>query len=62
MRVFKLRTLKVAVLAVLLLGFAAAGFAQKVTHYTADQVTIGKDGKPIGQSKVYLSGEKNALG
>jgi hypothetical protein len=56
MNVLNLRKLGVAVLVVLLLSFATAGFAQKVTHYTADQVTIGGDGKPVGQTKVYVSG------
>jgi hypothetical protein len=58
MNIFDLRKLGVAVLAVLLLSFAATGFAQKVTNYTADQITMGADGKPIGQSKVYFSGGK----
>jgi hypothetical protein len=58
MNIFDLRKLGVAVLAVLLLGFAAPGFAQKVTHFTADQVTMGADGKPIGQIKIYFSDGK----
>lgn len=58
MSIFDLRKLGVAVLVVLLLSFAATGFAQKVTDYTADQVTMGPDGKPIKQSKVYFSGGK----
>jgi hypothetical protein len=58
MNVFNLRKLGVAVLAVLLLSFAVPGFAQKVTNYTADQITIGADGKPIGQTKVYFSDGK----
>jgi hypothetical protein len=58
MNIFGLRKLGVAVLAVLLLSFAATGFAQKVTNYTADRVTMGAEGKPIEQSKVYFSGGK----
>ena len=58
MNIFDLRKWGVAVLAVSLLGFAATGFAQKVTDYTADQVTMGADGKPIKQSKIYFSGGK----
>ncbi len=55
---FDMRKLVVAVLAVLLLSFAATGFAQKVTDYTAEQVTTGADGKPVSQSKIYLSSGK----
>jgi hypothetical protein len=58
MNIFDLRKLGVAVLVVLLLSFAATGFAQKVTNYTADQITMGADGKPIAQSKVYFSDGK----
>jgi hypothetical protein len=58
MNIFDLRKLGVAVLPVLLLCFAATGFAQKVTNFTADQITMGADGKPVGQSKVYFSGSK----
>jgi len=64
MNIFNLRKLGVAVLAVLLLGFVAPGFAQKVTHYTADQVTMGVDGKSIGQInpqftvRIYSVGEE----
>ena len=39
-----------------LLGSAPSGFAQKVTDYTADQVTLSADGKMERQSKVYFSG------
>jgi len=48
----------VAVLMVLLLSFTATGFAQKVTDYTADQVTMGADGELIKESKVHFSGGK----
>jgi len=58
MNIIDLRKVGVAALAVLLLSLAATGFAQKVTDYTADQVTIGADGKPIKQSKIYFSGGK----
>lgn len=55
---FYMRKLGVALLALLLLSFAATGFAQKVTDYTAEQVTLGADGKAVAQSKIYLSGGK----
>ena len=58
MNIFDMRKLGVAVLAVLLLSLAETGFAQKVTDYTADQVTMGADGKPIKQNKIYFSGGK----
>jgi hypothetical protein len=58
MKNFDMRKLGAAVLALLLLSFAATGFAQKVTDYTAEQVTLGADGKPVTQSKIYLSGGK----
>ena len=58
MNIFDLRKVGVAVLVVLLLSLAATGFAQKVTDYTADQVTMGADGKFIKQSKVYFPGGK----
>jgi hypothetical protein len=56
MNIFDVKKVRVAMLVVLSLSFAATGFAQKVTHYTAEQVTIGAEGKPIGQTKVYFSG------
>ena len=55
---FRMRRSAVAVLASLLLSLPAAGFAQKVTDYTAEQVTMAADGKPIAQSKIYLSSGK----
>ena len=58
MNIFNLKKSAVVVLAMLSLSFAATGFAQKVTEYTAEQVTMGADGKPIAQSKIYLSGGK----
>lgn len=58
MHIFGRRHLGVVVLAVLSLSLAATGFAQKVTDYTADQVTLGADGKPVRQSKIYFSGGK----
>ena len=61
MSIFDLRKVGVAVLVVLSLSFAATGFAQKVTDYTADQVTMGVDGKSIKQSKVYFSDGKMRL-
>lgn len=61
MNIFDLRKLGVGVLAVLLLSLAAPGFAQKVTDYTADQVTLGAGGEPIAQSEIYLSGGKMRL-
>lgn len=61
MNIFDLRKLGGVVLAVWLLSMAAPGFAQKVTDYTADQVTMGADGKPIKQGKVYFSGGKMRL-
>jgi hypothetical protein len=61
MNIFDLRKWGVGLLAVLLLSFAATGFAQKVTDYTADQVTMSADGKPVSQSKVYFSGGKMRL-
>lgn len=39
-----------------LVSLAETGFAQKVTDYTADQVTVSADGKMERQSKVYFSG------
>ena len=61
MNIFGLRMLGVGVLAVFLMSFAATGFAQKVTDFTADQVTMAADGKPGTQSKIYLSGGKMRL-
>jgi hypothetical protein len=61
MNIFDLRKLSVGLLALLLLSLAATGFAQKVTDYTADQVTLGPDGKPVAQSKIYFSGGKMRL-
>ena len=61
MNIFDLRKLSMGVLALLLLSLAATGFAQKVTDYTADQVTLGPDGKPVAQSKIYFSGGKMRL-
>ena len=58
MNIFNMRKSAVVVLAMLSLSFAATGFAQKVTEYTAEQVTMGADGKPVAQSKIYLSGGK----
>ena len=58
MNVFGIRTSGAAALAVLVLSWAAAGFAQKVNDFTADQVTLGADGKTLAQSKVYFSGGK----
>ena len=58
MNIFALRKVGVGVLAVLMLGFASTGFAQKVTDFTADQVTMGADGRTVAQSKVYFSGGK----
>jgi hypothetical protein len=58
MNIFDLKKLGGVVLVVSLLSMAATGFAQKVTDYTADQVTMGADGKPIKQGKVYFSGGK----
>lgn len=48
-------------LSVWFVGLAATGFAQKVTDYTADQVTMSADGKMERQSKVYFSGGKMRL-
>jgi hypothetical protein len=58
MNIFGRRNLGAVVLAVLSLSLAATGFAQKVADYTADQVTLGADGKPVAQSKIYFSGGK----
>jgi hypothetical protein len=58
MNFLDLRKLSVGLLALLLLSLAATGFAQKVTDFTADQVTLAADGKPVKQSKIYLSGGK----
>lgn len=58
MKHFFIRTSGAAALAVLVLSWAAVGFAQKVNDFTADQVTLDPDGKPVAQSKVYFSGGK----
>lgn len=58
MNIFNVRKLGVGVLVVLLLGVATQGFAQKVTNFTADQVTLSADGKSIAQTKIYFSGGK----
>jgi hypothetical protein len=51
----------VAAMTVLFLLMAGSGFAQKVTDYTAEQVTISPDGKKEMHSKVYFSGGKMRL-
>ncbi len=61
MNMFGIRTIGVAALAILVLSLAADGFAQKVSDFTADQVTVGADGKTLAQSKVYFSGGKMRL-
>jgi hypothetical protein len=58
MNIFDLRKLGVAVLAVLLLSPAATGFAQKVTEYTADQVTMGN----VKNRKESTLGEETVSG
>ncbi len=61
MKVFDIRTIGAAALTGLVLSWAAAGYAQKVNDFTADQVTMGADGKTLAQSKVYFSGGKMRL-
>jgi hypothetical protein len=56
-----IRTVGTVALVVLALSLAATGFAQKVNDFTADQVTVGADGKILSQSKVYFSGGKMRL-
>ncbi|MCU0559121.1 MAG: DUF4412 domain-containing protein [Desulfobacterales bacterium] len=61
MKIFGNRNRKAAVWTLLVLSWAAAGFAQKVSDFTAEQVTMGADGKILSQTKVYFSGGKMRL-
>ena len=54
MNIIDLRKLGVAVLSVLLLSLSATGFAQKVTDYTADQVTGTGCGRKTDQAEQDL--------
>jgi hypothetical protein len=61
MKICYVRNIGAAALAVLLLSLAVTGFAQKVSDFTADQVTLSADGKTLAQSKLYFSGGKMRL-
>ncbi len=56
MKISSLRKWAAIAVALWLPSMAATGLAQKVTGFTADQVTMAADGKTVAQSKVYFSG------
>lgn len=56
MKISSLRKWAAIAAALWLPSMAATGLAQKVTDFTADQVTMAADGKTVAQSKVYFSG------
>jgi hypothetical protein len=51
-----IRTAGLAAVAAVCLGFATTGFAQKLTDYSADQVTMSADRKPLSRSRISFSG------